>query len=159
MRKFLHIIEYSGSSPKYKIPDKRSFEYDINYNGNLVRTFVDSNRDRIKESLDYIYDESKVAEKTIPLKDVIIYDNIDYKEDQELAYVFECPICLNITITSDAGLDFCPHCENTKFAPNVIAILNIEQMDNIAIENKDVSGLIIVKDDKVIYREDKKNNE
>lgn len=159
MPKYLHITEYSSSIP-YKIPKKKSNEHDLEFNGNIIRTSVDTNKERIKENFDYLFDESKILEDTIPLKDIIIYDNKDIEnEDQKLAYVYECPICLEKTITTDSKFNYCPHCENDKFLPQVIGLIHPDQMDEIAIDNSDISYYIQVEDGNIVIRKEPKEKE
>lgn len=152
IKKYLHITEYSSLIP-YKIPNRKVNEYDLEYNGNIIRTSVDTNKEQIKESLDTIFDESKIYEKTIPLDDIVIYDNLDIiNEDQKVAYIFECPVCLEKTITTDATFNYCPHCENTKFQPLVIGLMNLSQMEEIAVEDADSSSYIQVEGDKIVVK-------
>lgn len=153
MKKFLHITEYSSLKP-YSLPVKSSNEFDLTIDNSIIRTYVDSNKNRIKENFDIIYDSSKLEEKTIPLDQVIIYDNLDLVNDnQQIAYIYECPICFNKTITTDFNLEVCPHCENPKFSPEVIGLMNTKQKENIAIYDDDVSTLIQVKDNKVVFKD------
>lgn len=39
--------------------------------------------------------------------------------------------------------------ENDKFAPVVVGLINVEQMEEIAIEDADISTYILVKDGKI----------
>lgn len=152
MPKYLHITEYSSMIP-YKIPKIKIGEHDLEYNGNIIRTSVDTYREPIKEHFDYLSNDSKIYDKTIPLDNVVIYDEIDMEnENQEIAYVFECPVCLEKTITTNSVLESCPHCENNKFAPQVIGLMNVSQMEEIAIEDADVSYYIQVEDGKIIIK-------
>lgn len=161
MKKYLHIIEYSKLNNK--IPKKESFENEFTIGNSLYRTSIvssdKSTKEEIKESLNNdsfynIYNENKLSEDIINIDDVIIYDDIDIKDkNQKLAYVFECPVCLYKTITTDKDLDFCPQCENVTFPFNLIALINTEQMEDIAIDNKDISKLIIVKDNKIVFED------
>lgn len=163
MKKHLHIVEYSRFG---KIPVKESFEHEVTLdNGNIIRTSVHND----VEENDYISDvdriinvynnESKIEEKNIDLDNVIIYDNLDIESPQSLAYVYECPICLNTTITTDPEIDMCPQCGNKKYPFNVIALINTNQMEEIATEDDDVSSLIIIKDNKleILPRKQKEN--
>lgn len=152
--KYLHIVEYS----KYgKIPVKESFEHEFKTtDGNIVRSSVvkdkeNKNYDSFEDIINTYNKLSGVVEdKTISLKDVIIYDNLDIDNlDQKLVYVLECPVCLNRTITSDSKIDTCPQCGNSDFPFIVKALINQEQMEELAIDNDDVTTLIIVKDDEI----------
>lgn len=155
MRKYLHITEYSSLIP-YKLPCKKDNEFDLKIDNNIIRTSVNNYKTCISES--YLSDDITLLEQTIPLDNIIIYDDIDnLNEDQKLAYVYECPICLNTTITSKK-LDFCPHCENTKFSPEVIALISTNQMEDIALNQSDVSTLYLIKDDKVILKDKQKDS-
>lgn len=147
MTKYLHIIEYSSR----KIPNKKDYEYDlITAEGNIIRSSVDKYKEKIKENFDNVYNDSIIEEKTFPLNKVVIYDNYDLvNEDQKVAYVFECPVCLEKTITTDPTYSYCAHCENDKFAPVVVGLINVEQMEEIAIEEADISTYIFVKDGKI----------
>lgn len=157
MTKYLHITEYSSLVP-YKIPQKKPNEHDLVLDTSIIRSSFDDNKCPIRESLDTVFDESKLVEKTIPLDDVIIYDNIDMaNEDQKLAYVFECPICLEKTITTDPTFGFCPRCENNTFPPEVIALINVSQMEELAVDNPFLSTLIQVKGNKIIFKEEPKS--
>lgn len=147
MTKYLHITEYSSR----KIPNKKDYEYDLTtLEDNIIRSYVDNHREKIKENFDNFYNDSIIEEKTFPLNKVIIYDNYDLiNEDQKVAYVFECPVCLEKTITTDPTYNYCAHCENDKFAPVVVGLINVEQMEEIAIEDADISTYILVKDGKI----------
>ena len=70
-------------------------------------------------------------------------------DNQKLAYVLECPICLHKIITSDNNLDYCPQCENIQFPLDLVALINTDQMEELAIDNKDVTTLVIVKDGEI----------
>lgn len=152
MNKYLHIIEYSNQG--LKIPERKENEHEFIYNNSIFRASIkiSESKEKIKESFDPYYNNVKLDEKIIKLDNIIIYDNLDLKPEQELAYVYECPVCLNKTITSDKNLDYCPQCEQTKFPFDLVAIINTEQMEDIAVDNADVSTLIINKDGKVIYK-------
>lgn len=151
---YLHITEYSKYAPKHKIPERKKNEYDLIINDSIIRTSIDNCSYKIKESFDNIYQDSIVSEQSIPLKNIFIYDKLDVidadSSNQKLAYVFECPICLDIVITTDKNYSFCEKCENTKFPPKVIALINLEQMEDYAVEHKDCN-YVQVKDDKVVY--------
>ena len=149
-RKYLHIIEYSKD---HKIPKRKENEFDLNIdNHSIIRSsIVIDNYNKCKEQIkedytDYFYKDSELDNYVLPLNDVIIYDNFDVDETQEIAYVFECPICLSKTITSDSKLDFCPQCENSDFSFNLLALINTEQMENLAIDNDDITKVILTKD-------------
>ena len=148
MKKYLHIIEYSKLG---KIPKKESFEHEFKYLNSIFRVSVKKaeNKEMVKESFNPYYNSSKLDEKIFELKDTIIFDDIDILDEQELAYIYECPICLYKIITSSNNIDFCPQCENTQFPFNLIALLNTEQMEELAIDNKDVTSLVILKDGKI----------
>ena len=108
----------------------------------------------LKDGLDSLHNEAKFCEKSVPLDKVIICDDLDIaNEDQKLAYVFECPICLFTVISTNPGLDFCPHCENTKFPPKVVALMNVAQMEDLATEEDDLTTFVQIKDGKVIYQD------
>nr|CAI9751327.1 hypothetical protein DGKKSRWO_DGKKSRWO_CDS_0047 [uncultured phage]CAI9752193.1 hypothetical protein CVNMHQAP_CVNMHQAP_CDS_0047 [uncultured phage] len=157
MKKFLHIVEYAKGM---KIPEKLDEEYEFYYCNSIFRTSIKeaSSKEKVKESFDPYYNNVKLDEQVIDLGNILIYDNIDIKDDQTLAYVYECPVCLNKTITSDKNLDYCPQCEQTKFPFDLIAIVNTDQMEDIAIKNDDVSTLIIVNGDKIVFKETKKED-
>lgn len=151
-KKYLHITEYSSLIP-HKIPNRKSNEHDLECDGNIIRTSVDTNKEQIKENFDNVFNESKIYEKTIPLDDIVIYDNLDLvEENQKIAYIFECPVCLEKTITTDATFNYCPHCENTKFQPIVIGLMNLSQMEEIAVEDANSSSYIQVEGDKVVVK-------
>lgn len=152
LKRYLHITEYSSLIP-HKIPNRKSNEHDLEYDGNIIRTSVDINKEQIKENFDNVFNESKIYEKTIPLDDIVIYDNLDLvEENQKIAYIFECPVCLEKTITTDATFNYCPHCENTKFQPIVIGLMNLSQMEEIAVEDANSSSYIQVEGDKIIVK-------
>lgn len=162
--KYLHIIEYS----KYgKIPVKESFEHEFKtVDGNTIRSSViDDKKDNYCSDFDNIINtynklSGVVEDKTISLKDSIIYDNLDINNPkQKIVYVLECPICLNCTITSDSKIDTCPQCGNNEFSFNVKALINQEQMEDLAINNDDVTTLIIVNKDGNIQFIDKAKEE
>lgn len=151
-RKFLHITEYS-SLIKHRVPERKENEFDLCLGDNIIRTTVNTNREQIKERY---YNSSVIEEKTIPLDSVIIYDDMDILDEEQLiAYVYECPICKTITITTNPNYDFCNNCENTIFLPEVYALINIKQMEDIAINNSDISDYIRVKGDEIIFRDSK----
>lgn len=158
MRKYLYITEYSNLLP-HKVPVKESNEYDLKQKDSIIRSSIkDYDINSVSDNSTY----SILDEKIIPLDKVFIYDDMDVElpkdSEQQIAYVFECPICLDITITTNKDYNFCEHCENTKFLPKLIALINLEQMENIAIEDKDISEFILVKDNKVVF-EDRKNKQ
>lgn len=150
MMKYLRIIEYSPLTDK--LPIKEDNEFEFKYHNNIIRTKFFNEKDLIKEkvreSINPLYNDTIISTETICLDNSIIYDNIDLDDEQEIAYVFECPICMYTSISSDKDLDFCPQCENTSFPLKLIALVNTEQMQNIAIDDKETT-LIIVKDGKV----------
>lgn len=151
MKKFLKISEYSKLG---KIPNKKDFEHEFNIDNSIFRSSVciAENKETIKESFyDMLYNNSKIDEVIIPLDKIVIYDDLDVDKTQKLAYTYECPVCLNKIISSDANLNYCPQCENETFPLTVIALLNIDQMEDIAINDKDVSKLIIVKDNEIKF--------
>lgn len=155
MSKYLHITEYSSLIP-YKIPNKKENEHEFEFDGSVFRSFIDSHKEPIKESYGYyLPNEAELEEKTIPLDDIVIYDVLDLNnEDQKVAYIYECPVCLEKTITTTPILEFCPHCENAKFSPQVIGLINIAQMEEIAIDNADTCYYVQVKDNEVIVKEE-----
>lgn len=151
--KHLHIVEYS----KYgKIPIKEEYEYEFKANnGNIIRSSILDDKKDYTNYEDVIVTYNKLSsglvdEKIINLNDVIVYDNLDIKDDtQKLVYVLKCPVCLNRTITSDSKIETCPQCGNSSFDFLVEALINQEQMEDVAIENDDVSTLIIVQDSEI----------
>lgn len=158
MRKYLYITEYSNLLP-HKVPVKESNEYDLKQKDSIIRSSIkDYDINSVSDNSTY----NILDEKIIPLDKVFIYDDMDVElpkdSEQQIAYVFECPICLDITITTNKDYNFCENCENTKFLPKLIALINLEQMENIAIEDKDISEFILVKDNKVVF-EDRKNKQ
>lgn len=157
-KKYLRLIEYSLLAP-HKIPERKQGEFDCILKNSIIRTKVcDEDTARIQESFT-IYNEAKVEDRVIPLKDVIIYDNKDVNQEQEIAYVFECPLCLNTIMSSSKDIDLCPRCENTKFVPELIALINVKQMEDIAINDKENSSLIIVKDNEIVFKDLPENKE
>lgn len=150
MKKFLYVVEYAKG---LNIPDLKFNEHETQFGNSTIRSSVEEGYTKkdIKESINTYYNNSKVEETVIPLDDVLVYDNIDADIDkQEIAYVFECPICSSVTITSEHDIDFCPQCENTEFPFNLLALIPVQQMEEIGIDNKDVSTLVLVKDDNVV---------
>lgn len=147
MKKYLRTIEYS---PLGKIPKKEEKEFEFIYNNSIIRTKVFNNdsKTKIEESIDSYYNNSIIDSNVLCIDDVIIYDDININDNQELAYVFECPVCMYTSITSDKDMDFCPQCENTNFPLKLISLINIDQMNDIAINDKE-STLIVVNDDKI----------
>lgn len=148
--KFLCISEYSDYGI---IPNRKNYEYELKLGDRHIRSFVfsgDKDKEQVKESInDPLFNEAKISSDVIPLDKVIIYDNknlVPNNPDQKIAYVYVCPICLTTLISNDNDLDFCPHCENTKFSPELKALVNMDQMEDIAIEESDSSLLIIKKD-------------
>ena len=159
-RKYLHIIEYLKNC---KIPERKEKEFDLDIDSHsIIRSSViaadyDKCKEQVKEDYtDYLYKESELDNYVLPLDDVIIYDNIDVDETQEIAYVFECPICLSKTITSDSELDFCPQCENSDFPFNLLALINTKQMEDLAINNDDITNVILTKDNNFLEILEKK---
>lgn len=151
--KFLHITEYSSLIP-YKIPECKCNEHSLRHDNSIIRSYIDNSKTIIKESFDTIYNDTIIMEKTIPIKDMIIYDNINIADDeQQIAYVFECPICLYKTITTDKNIDFCPHCENDKFTPQVVALINTSQMKELAFDNYEDTTYIKVVDDNIVFED------
>lgn len=158
MEKYLKITEYSKYS-KNMLPNLNGkFEHEFELGDSIIRTSVFSEKDRIYESYNTAVinklNELKIEENIIPLKDVVVYDEIDISDnEQKLAYVFECPICLYKILTTQSNVDTCPICENTNFPPRVIALINQEQMEDIAINNKDTSSLLLVDNDSIVYKD------
>ena len=151
--KYLHIVEYSTLIP-YKIPIKESKDFDLYIDDSIIRSSVVSGKSKVSEkySTDILQD-TVLDEKFLPLEDVIVYDDIDIRNnDQKVAYVYECPVCFNITITTDPNFDFCTHCENSKFTPKLVGLINIEQMEEIAVNENDTSSYVQIKNDKIIYK-------
>lgn len=148
MRKFLRIIEYFKN---VKLPLKENYEYEFTIENKIYRTSIceASFKEQVSESFDPEYNDAKVGEQVFELKDVVIYDDMDINSPQDIVYTMECPICLNTIISNDSQLDFCPRCGNEEFPLEVKALINTAQMEEIAIDNKDVSSLVIVKDDKI----------
>lgn len=151
MRKFLHITEYFNIPNK--LPIKRNNEHSFKLDDKIFYTSVVTGDDyatkeQIKESYknDTIYNDSIVDTTILPLDRVIIFDDLDIDPAQKIVYVFECPICLYTVITSNKDFDFCPQCENTEFPFILKALINTEQMEELAIDNSDITTLVIVKD-------------
>lgn len=159
MRKYLHITEYSSLIP-HKVPDCKKNEHSFKYGESIIRSFIDSERKIIKESFDSIYNDSIITEKSIPIDKIIIFDNIDIKDDeQEIQYVFECPVCLYNIITTDKHIDFCPYCENDKFPPQLIALINKDQTEELTVDNADSTTFIQVKDNNIVFRDESKEKQ
>lgn len=160
--KYLKICEYSTLIP-HKIPEKMEYENELKLSNSIIRSYIEDDN-RVKVSEDYnpyinsVYNDALLEDKTIALNDCFIYDDIDVNEDQEIAYVMECPICLTTTIASKK-LDFCPYCENNTFPPIVTALINTKQMEDVAIDNPDISELAIIKDNKIIFKDQKDDME
>lgn len=155
--KYLHILEYSKFSNF--LPILESFEHEFTINNSIFRTSIveSDSKEKIKESFNPIYNNQKLDEEIIPLTDVVIYDNIDVIPEQKLAYVYQCPVCLNVTISSDnKTMEYCPQCENSTFDFDLIAIINTEQMEEIAINEKENTSLVLVKDDEVVMVDEKR---
>lgn len=159
MRKFLRIIEYSTLN---KIPVKESFEHEFIIGDKLFRTSVciAESKEQVKENFDPYYNDSKIEEKAFDLNDVLIFDNLDIVDPtQRLVYVFECPVCLNKTITTEDDISFCPQCEQEQFPFNLLALINTEQMEELAIDNPDVTTLVLIKEDKIVFKDTPKEKE
>lgn len=159
MRKFLRIIEYSMLG---KIPAKESFEHEFIIGDKLFRTSVceAEDKEQIKENFDPYYNDSKLEEKSFALNDVLIFDDLDVQDPaQKLVYVFECPVCLNKIITTEDDFDFCPQCEQEQFPFDLIALINTEQMEELAIDNPDVTTLVLIKDDEIVFKDTPKEEE
>lgn len=148
--KYIHTVEYS---PLGRIPPKLSGEYEFNCAGNIVRASLvegDSKR-QIKEQFDPYYNNSKLEEKIIPFQNVIIVDDLDLQDKtQKLVYVFECPVCLNTIVSTNPKCHWCPQCENQTYDLDLVAIINQDLMEDMAIEEADDSTIVFVKDGKVI---------
>lgn len=148
--KYIHTIEYS---PLGRIPEIKKNEYEFEYSGNIFRaSIVDGESKRqIREQFDSYYNSSKLEEKIIPFQNAIIVDDLDLQDKtQKLVYVFECPVCLNIIVSTDPKCYWCPQCENQTYDLELIAIINQELMEDMAIEEVDDSTIVFVKDDKII---------
>lgn len=159
MRKYLHITEYSSLIP-YKIPKCKCEEHRFKYGESVIKSFIDNNKTIIKESFDTIYNDSVILEKSIPIDKIIIFDDLDVEdEEQTMQYVFECPVCLYNIVTTKQNIDFCPYCENDKFPPELIALINKEQMEELAVENADYTTLIQVKDNNIVFKDEPKIKE
>lgn len=155
---YLHIVEYSSAMPK-RIPKIKAGQYEYKVGESVFHAFIDKYRVRIKEDLDttMMEDEVKLDENTIPLDDVILVDDVNIdKETQKLAFVFECPVCLSKTISTNSQFDFCPHCENPRFSPEVIGLISVPLMEDIAVNHPETNTLIQIKDDKVVFKDTKK---
>lgn len=151
--KRLHITEYSKFC---KLPIKESYEHDVKLStGNIIRTSVQKDNEEYKTDINKIIDTynkvtNVVEDISIPLTDIIIYDNLDIADpDQELAYVLECPVCLNTTVATNHKIPACPQCGNAEFPFTVKALVSLDQMEELAIDNKDETSLIIIKDGEV----------
>ena len=161
--KYLKIREYSTLIP-HKIPEKMEYENELKLSNSIIRSYIEDDYNRVRVSEDYnpyinsVYNDALLEDKTIALNDCFIYDDIDVNEDQEIAYVMECPICLTTTIASKK-LDFCPYCENNTFPPIITALINTKQMEDVAIDNPDISELAIIKDNKIIFKDQKDDME
>lgn len=154
--KYLHIIEYSSLVP-YKIPESKGNRFSLVLQDSVIQSYVDDVKTRVMESIDYIMDDAKLSEVTVPLDNVIIYDNLDLdNEEQKLAYVFRCPVCQSVYISTNPTEDFCFICENDKFSPELVGLINVGQMEKIAVDENDVSTLIQIKDGKVVYKDEPK---
>ena len=145
MIKYLYISEYSLLDKKH-IPEKLNNEYEFKIDNSLIRGRIfestKQDLDCAKEEACNLYDsicnQSRIADDIIPLDDIIIYDNLDINDKQEIAYVFECPICLTKIITSDSKLNICPRCENTEFDFDLLALINTKQVEDLSnIEDND----------------------
>ena len=159
MKKFLKITEYFNN--KF-LDNKKDNEFEFMLNNHIIRSCVCQGEDKeiVKESFyNSANNENIVDDIILPLNRVVIYDDMDVDFEQILAYVLECPVCLTTSISSNKDNCYCPHCENVTFPFDLLAIINIEQMEDIGIENSDISDLIIVKDNKIefIKRDDKKD--
>lgn len=151
-KKHLIISEYLNH-PNIKLPEKLATEFEFCIGNKIYRTKV------IKESYanDIIYakteeeENSQIDKKEIDLNNVIIYDNLDVIDSQELAYVYNCPVCLSTTISSEANLDFCPSCENAKFPLELVALINTEQMEELAVDED--NSLVLFKDGKIVFKD------
>lgn len=149
MKKYLHITEYS-SNLKYKIPNRKHGEFDLELKDSIIRSKLDEFACPIRESFDTLFDQAKLEEQTIPIDDVYIYDDLDIEDDdQKIAYVFRCPICGRLTIQTNPNLDSCLQCEEQIFKPEVIGLINRDQMEDISINNSDVSTYIQIKNGKI----------
>lgn len=150
--KYIHTIEYS---PLGRIPEKLDSEYEYNYGGNIFRASIveGESKRQIKEQFDPYYNSSKLEEKIIPLKDILIIDDLDLQDkNQKLVYVFECPVCLNIIVSTDPKAFYCEQCENQTYDLNLIAIIPQELVEEMAVEESDDTTIVFLKDNKVIKR-------
>lgn len=148
--KYIHTTEYS---PLGRIPDIKDDEYEFQHLGNIFRVSIaeGESKRQIKEQFDPYYNNSKLEEKIIPLQNVVIVDDLDIQDrTQKLVYVFECPVCLNTIVSTDPKYDWCPQCENQTYDLNLIAIINQELMEDIAIDEADDSTVMFIKDGKLI---------
>lgn len=149
MNKYLHILEYSS---RLKIPERKKLENEFKYLGNIFRTSVvfSESKEQIKESFNPVYNNSKIDEKIIDLDDIVIYDNIDIKPEQDLVYVYECPVCLSKTISSEPEQKFCPQCEQDRFYLDILALINTDQLNDLkemAVVSED-NKLMFIKEEK-----------
>lgn len=151
---YLHIVEYSAMRPT-RIPRLKFRQFRYKIGESVYHAYIDNSRVRIKEDFDKpLEEDSKISEDTISLDDVILVDDLDLdKESQKLAFVYECPVCLNKTITTASNYDFCPHCENSRFSPEVIGIINVPLMEDIAVNHPENTTFIQTKDGKVVFKD------
>lgn len=159
MKKFLKITEYFNND---FLDNKKNNEFEFILNNHVIRSCVCQGEDKeiVKESFNnYSNNENIVDTVILPLNRVVIYDDMDIDPEQTLAYVLECPVCLTTIISSNKDIDYCPHCENVTFPFDLLAIINTEQMEDIGIENSDISDLIVIKDNKIEFmkRKDEKD--
>lgn len=150
--RYIHTIEYS---PLGKIPKKKDNEHEFNYFGNIMRVSIaeGDSPTQIKESFNPIFNESKLEEQIIPLQNIVIVDDLDIqKPEQRLVYVYECPVCLNHIVSTDSNCYWCPQCENQTYDLNLVAIIDKELLDEMAVEDADATTIICVKGDKIVKK-------
>ena len=150
--KYLEIKEYS-SIVKNKIPEIKDKEHELILKESVIHSkIVDKDDNDMTTSLySDMSDSIKIDDMSIPLNQVYIYDDLYIgDESQNIAYVYECPICYHTIISTEPNLETCPHCGNNRFPLDVKGLINTSQMEEIAFDNSDVSTYIYIdKDDNI----------
>lgn len=152
--KYLYIREYLKT--KKGIPIKKNNEYDLDLKDRIIRSSVIAkntyDKSIVYESINntqdkQLYNDVTVDTVIIPLDNIILYDYLDIDRTQKLAYVYECPICLSNIISSDKDIEYCPHCENSTYPFNLLALVNIDQTRDFS-KTKDDKNISVKFNDK-----------
>lgn len=145
--KYLKITEYC-SAFKNKIPELKTNEHQLQLKESVVHSSIIDKNDNEPISInpyDNYFNENKIEDINIPLDQVYIYDDLSINNnEQDIAYVYQCPICYHTIISTEPNLSICPHCGNERFSFDILGLINTTQMEEIAFDNSDTSTYIYI---------------